>query len=109
MGHRSHDPLLLPRACPARNPRQTPRAITKPVALILLAHYVGDIHQPLHVGAEYFDNGKFANPDTDKNALPDQGGNTFVMDLAEPPNYSPERRPSRAAARGCTPSGTATR
>ncbi len=30
-------------------------AITKPVAIILLAHYVGDIRQPLHVGAEYFD------------------------------------------------------
>src|SRR5947207_2607015 len=32
---------------------QNERNITKPVALILLAHYVGDIHQPLHVGAEY--------------------------------------------------------
>ncbi len=66
--------------------------------MILLAHYVGDIHQPLHVGAEYFDNGKFANPDMDKAALPDQGGNTFLMDLAEPPNIpgappAPRRRP----------------
>src|SRR5438067_2098075 len=31
-----------------------PRKITKAIAVILLAHYLGDIHQPLHVGAEYF-------------------------------------------------------
>jgi hypothetical protein len=31
---------------------QNERKITKTVALILLAHYVADIHQPLHVGAE---------------------------------------------------------
>src|ERR1043166_503421 len=35
-------------------PENNPRKITKPVAVILLAHYAGDIHQPLHVGAEYF-------------------------------------------------------
>ncbi|PYL70232.1 MAG: hypothetical protein DMF22_09990, partial [Verrucomicrobia bacterium] len=34
---------------------QNERKITKPIAIILLAHYVADIHQPLHVGAEYFD------------------------------------------------------
>jgi hypothetical protein len=38
-----------------RVPEQNERKITKPVAIILLAHYVADIHQPLHVGAEYFD------------------------------------------------------
>ena len=33
-------------------------------ALLLLVHYVGDIHQPLHVGAVYLDeNGKTVNPD----------------------------------------------
>jgi hypothetical protein len=33
-------------------------------ALLLLAHYVGDIHQPLHVGAVYLDaTGKPVNPD----------------------------------------------
>jgi hypothetical protein len=31
-----------------------PRKITRTIAVILLAHCVGDIHQPLHVGAEYF-------------------------------------------------------
>ncbi len=92
---------MIPYCCrvlSGEEPEKNDRAITKPIALILLAHYVGDIHQPLHVGAEYFDNGKFANPDTDKVALPDQGGNTFIMDLTEPPNIpgappAPRRRP----------------
>ena len=75
---------------------QNDRAITKPVAVILLAHYLGDIHQPLHVGAEYFDNGHPANPDTDPKALPDEGGNTFLLTLVEPPTVdanAPRRRP----------------
>lgn len=34
-------------------------------ALLLLTHYVGDLHQPLHVGAIYLDKkGKRVNPDT---------------------------------------------
>jgi hypothetical protein len=34
------------------------------IALLMLAHLVGDIHQPLHVGAIYLDaNGKPVNPD----------------------------------------------
>ena len=75
---------------------QNERAITKPVAVVLLAHYVGDLHQPLHVGAEYFDDGRAANPDTDKQALPDEGGNTFILALADPPSVdpnAPRRRP----------------
>src|SRR6476660_7222487 len=58
-------------------PEENPRKITKAVAIILLAHYVGDIHQPLHVGAQYFDqSGHKVNPDLGKPALEDQGGNT---------------------------------
>ena len=56
--------------------------ITKPIAVILLMHYVGDIHQPLHVGAEYFNAaGEKANPDTDKTGkdYADQGGNSIVV------------------------------
>src|SRR5437868_14913424 len=65
---------------------QNERNITKPVALILLAHYVGDIHQPLHVGAEYFDaQGRTADPDKDKSALADEGGNTFTLELSDEP------------------------
>jgi len=71
-------------------PEQNERKITKPVALILLAHYVGDIHQPLHVGAAYFDqNGRGVDPDKDKSALGDEGGNTFTLELSDGP---PRRR-----------------
>lgn len=69
-----------------RVPEQNQRRITKPVALILLAHYVADIHQPLHVGAEYFDQqGRVVDPDKDKSALGDEGGNTFTLELSEEP------------------------
>ena len=66
---------------------QNERKITKPVALLLLAHYVADIHQPLHVGAEYFDaQGRVTDPDKDRSALGDEGGNTFTLELSgEPP------------------------
>src|SRR2546428_7188844 len=67
-----------------RVPEQNERKITKPVALILLAHYIADIHQPLHVGAEYLDaQGRVADPDRDKSALPDEGGNTFTLELSD--------------------------
>jgi hypothetical protein len=69
-----------------RIPEQNERKITKPVALILLTHYVGDIHQPLHVGAQYFDSqGRVADPDKDKAALGDEGGNTFMLELSDDP------------------------
>jgi hypothetical protein len=59
------------------------RKITRPIALILLAHYVGDIHQPLHVGAEYFDRkGNPVNPDKMSETLPDEGGNSLRLKLA---------------------------
>ncbi len=61
-------------------PEDNPRKITKPVAVILLAHYVGDIHQPLHVGAEYFaPSGQPVDPERDANALEDQGGNSLSL------------------------------
>jgi hypothetical protein len=69
-----------------RVPEQNQRGIAKPVALILLAHYVADIHQPLHVGAEYFDHqGRVVDPDKDKSALGDEGGNTFTLELSDEP------------------------
>jgi hypothetical protein len=71
-----------------RMPEQNERRITKPVALILLTHYVADIHQPLHVGAEYFDQqGRIVDPN--KSALRDEGGNTFTLELSDEP---PRRR-----------------
>ena len=69
-----------------RRPEQNERKITKPVALILLAHYVADIHQPLHVGAQYFDaQGRVADPSKDQSALADEGGNTFTLELSDEP------------------------
>src|ERR1051326_1118077 len=63
-------------------PEDNPRKITKPIALILLTHFVGDIHQPLHVGAEFFDKqGHPANPDTTADTVEDQGGNTLTLNL----------------------------
>ena len=67
------------------------RGITKPIAIILLAHFVGDIHQPLHVGAEYFDaSGKPANPNKAGEVFPDEGGNSLHLELSgtPPPNAS---------------------
>lgn len=61
-------------------PENNSRAITKPVALILLVHYLGDIHQPLHVGAEYFDaQGDPFEPSTSNAGFADQGGNLLTL------------------------------
>jgi hypothetical protein len=60
--------------------------ITRPIAIILLAHLVGDIHQPLHVGAEYFNAaGQKANPDAQKGETdyPDEGGNSILVGRIE--------------------------
>ncbi len=65
-------------------PANNDRKITPAVAVILLAHYVGDIHQPLHVGAEYFSaGGATVDPDKTPNALEDQGGNSVLLDLLQ--------------------------
>lgn len=56
-------------------PETNSRAITKSIALILLVHYMGDIHQPLHVGAEFFDEG--GNPSD--HGFEDQGGNKLTL------------------------------
>jgi hypothetical protein len=63
-------------------PENNPRKITKPVAVILLAHYAGDIHQPLHVGAEYFNHaGQAVDPDKGQPGVEDEGGNTLSLRL----------------------------
>ena len=64
-------------------PDDNPRKITRPIAVILLTHFVGDIHQPLHVGAEFFDKeGHAANPNQTADTLEDQGGNSLTLNLA---------------------------
>ncbi len=61
-------------------PENNPRAITKSVALILLVHYLGDIHQPPHVGAEYFDaQGNPFDPSAANPGFADQGGNKLTL------------------------------
>ncbi len=66
-------------------PEENERKITKPIAVILLAHFVGDIHQPLHVGAQYFDaKGTPVNPGKVAESFPDQGGNSLRLKLADP-------------------------
>ncbi|MEY2512524.1 MAG: hypothetical protein QOE26_3287 [Verrucomicrobiota bacterium] len=65
-----------------KEPEDNARKITKPIAVILLAHFVGDIHQPLHVGAEFFDKeGHPINPGKAPGSLEDQGGNTLTLNL----------------------------
>ena len=61
-------------------PETNDRKITKSVAVILLAHYIGDIHQPLHVGAEYFDSsGNAFEPTTANKGFADQGGGKLTL------------------------------
>ena len=61
-------------------PEDNPRKITKTVAVILLAHLVGDIHQPLHVGAQYFDQeGRPVDPEKTQPAYDHHGGNTITF------------------------------
>ena len=61
-------------------PEDNERAITKTVAVILLAHYFGDIHQPLHVGAEFFDaDGNAFHPSASNHGFGDQGGNKLTL------------------------------
>jgi len=61
-------------------PEKNDRAITKAVAIILLTHYLGDIHQPLHVGAEFFNAaGKPFEPTDTNHGFEDQGGNKLVL------------------------------
>jgi hypothetical protein len=54
-----------------------PFSITdKREALFLLAHFTGDVHQPLHVGAIYLDS---ANAEADDNGASTVGGNLLLL------------------------------
>jgi hypothetical protein len=56
------------------------------IALLMLAHFVGDIHQPLHVGAVYLDpTGRLVDPDAGGPPAPateTAGGNAIRMNGA---------------------------
>ncbi|MBA3961096.1 MAG: hypothetical protein H0X40_04235 [Chthoniobacterales bacterium] len=93
-GRTQWDIVHMMRSCIAvlrgEEPEENVRAITKPIAVILLAHFVGDIHQPLHVGAEYFDaQGQPANPDQPGETFADEGGNSLHLQLnGTPPPFA---------------------
>jgi hypothetical protein len=54
--------------------------VTPRVALRLLAHFIEDIHQPLHVGAGYLDKTKFINPNGYTGQYgDDQGANRLLF------------------------------
>lgn len=73
-------------------PEENARKITKPIAVILLAHFVGDIHQPLHVGAEFYDaNGNAVDPDKVSESFENQGANTIILHLNDKPGVEPPR------------------
>lgn len=70
------------RVLKGEEPETNDRAITKAIAVILLAHYMGDIHQPLHVGAEYFNStGKPFEPNETDKGFADQGGGKLTLFL----------------------------
>jgi hypothetical protein len=53
--------------------------VSPKIALRLLVHYVGDIHQPLHVGAGYLNGTTWVDPNTFKGPHEDdQGGNRLM-------------------------------
>ncbi len=61
-------------------PQSNPNKFDKRTALILLAHLVGDIHQPLHVGAGYVgESDKFINPNTSKAKYETTEGGNWLM------------------------------
>lgn len=64
---------------------RNPHSFTKREALFLVAHFTGDIHQPLHVGAAYLDdNDEFVDPKsqddiTSGKIAETRGGNWFLL------------------------------
>ncbi|MCA1248481.1 S1/P1 nuclease [Massilia sp. MS-15] len=69
------------------DPALNPHKFTKRQALILLTHFAGDIHQPLHVGAAFVGrDGKFVAPSAqeqiDERAIFDtRGSNSLLLDV----------------------------
>jgi len=54
--------------------------VSPKIALRLLAHFIGDIHQPLHVGTGYLDGVRFVDPNGYSGRyIGDQGANRLVF------------------------------
>ena len=60
-------------------------------ALFLIAHFAGDVHQPLHVGAIYLDAN---NVETGDNGAPTIGGNWLLLSQKENLHHSWDQIPS---------------
>src|SRR6202035_4149196 len=70
--------------------------LDKKEALLMLTHFVGDLHQPLHVASAYLDaDGRFVDPDV----------RTRSIRRPRPT----EAIPSRIRTRSFTPNGTTSR
>jgi len=88
VGTSDHDIVSAINACISvlldQRPVEGPFAIKdKKEALFLLAHFVGDIHQPLHVGAIYLspDDGQLVDPDqTGLNRKTETAGGNSIRD-----------------------------
>lgn len=84
-GTNSHDIVHMMKVCIEilRDPKShadDPSHITPRVALLLLAHFAGDIHQPLHVGCSYVDReNHFVDPDKGEKGQADAGANFFRL------------------------------
>ena len=88
------------------NATNNPTGIPPKTALRLLVHYVGDIHQPLHVGAVYFrPNARPANPNTTANTKFAIGGNAINFNGTNLHSYwdTPTVRRAMANAQAQTP------
>ena len=68
------------------DPALNPHKFTRRQALLIVAHMVGDIHQPLHVGAAFIGkDGKYAVPQKHEdidglNIYDSRGGNNLLLD-----------------------------
>jgi hypothetical protein len=92
------------------NATNNPTGIPPKTALRLLVHLVGDIHQPLHVGAAYFGPGaQLVNPNTTTGTKEDQGGNLILFHGSKLHSYwdTAAVRNAMAAAHAQTPSAFA--
>src|SRR5262249_46749076 len=63
------------------DPKANPHGFSPRIALILLSHFVGDLHQPLHVGAVYIGpNETFVNPNsTSPTGYVETRGANYIM------------------------------
>jgi len=82
-------------------PANNPHAFNERTALLLIAHLVGDMHQPLHVGAAYLNKkNRFVNPNVIHNGVEaDEGGNFLKYKSGELHAYWDDNAVKRAMSK----------